>query len=103
MSHFTRIGTIRITPSLMFNGTPTYQGPPDQTGKVVAITGEPSFRNKSSETCSLTYNTGGNTGIGYQVTKSLLAANAKVYLFARSPDRAAQAIESLKKETGKDK
>ena len=34
--------------------------------------------------------------------KALLQHNAKVYLAARSPERAAKAIEELKAETGKE-
>ncbi|KAJ7630227.1 NAD(P)-binding protein [Roridomyces roridus] len=43
--------------------------------------------------------TGGNTGIGYETVKQLLLKNAKVYLAARSPDKAATAIQSLEAET----
>ncbi|KZV61498.1 NAD(P)-binding protein [Peniophora sp. CONT] len=56
---------------------------PDLTGKVVIVTG-------------------GNTGIGKETVKALLQHNAKVYLAARSPDRAAKAIQELKTETGKE-
>ncbi|KAI0754739.1 NAD(P)-binding protein [Daedaleopsis nitida] len=44
--------------------------------------------------------TGGNVGIGYETVKALLSHDAKVYLAARSQERAKAAIESLKKETG---
>ncbi|KAJ7339066.1 NAD(P)-binding protein [Mycena albidolilacea] len=43
--------------------------------------------------------TGGNTGIGYHTVKQLLLKNAKVYLAARSPDKAAAAIKRLEEET----
>ncbi|KAJ7064334.1 hypothetical protein C8F01DRAFT_1219220 [Mycena amicta] len=43
--------------------------------------------------------TGGNSGIGYETVKQLLLKNATVYLAARSPDKAAQAIEKLAQET----
>ncbi|KAJ7630225.1 NAD(P)-binding protein [Roridomyces roridus] len=43
--------------------------------------------------------TGGNTGIGYETVKQLLLKNAKVYLAARSPGKAATAIQSLEAET----
>ena len=46
--------------------------------------------------------TGGNTGVGKEIVKALLQHNAKVYLAARSPERAAKAIEELKAETGKE-
>ncbi|VDB84627.1 unnamed protein product [Peniophora sp. CBMAI 1063] len=46
--------------------------------------------------------TGGNTGIGKETVKALLQHNAKVYLAARSADRAAQAIKDLKAATGKE-
>ncbi|KAJ7624061.1 hypothetical protein DFH06DRAFT_1230305 [Mycena polygramma] len=55
---------------------------PDLSGKVVIVTG-------------------GNTGIGYQTVKQLLLKNAKVYLAARSPEKAAAAIKSLEAETKK--
>ena len=46
--------------------------------------------------------TGGNTGVGKEIVKALLQHNAKVYLAARSPERAAKAIEELRAETGKE-
>ncbi|KAJ7032199.1 NAD-P-binding protein [Mycena alexandri] len=45
--------------------------------------------------------TGGNTGIGYQTIKQLLLKNATVYLAARSPQKAADAIKRLEGETKK--
>ncbi|KAJ7432138.1 NAD(P)-binding protein [Mycena galericulata] len=45
--------------------------------------------------------TGGNTGIGYETVKQLLLKNAKVYLAARSPEKAAAAIKRLESETKK--
>ncbi|KAF9652075.1 NAD(P)-binding protein [Thelephora ganbajun] len=56
---------------------------PDLTGKVTIVTG-------------------GNAGIGKETVKALLAKNAKVYLAARSEDRAKAAIEDLKQTTGKE-
>ncbi|KAJ7096996.1 hypothetical protein C8R43DRAFT_262420 [Mycena crocata] len=55
---------------------------PDLSGKIVIVTG-------------------GNTGIGYQTVKQLLLKNAKVYLAARSSEKAAAAIKSLEGETGR--
>lgn len=55
---------------------------PDLTGKVILVTG-------------------GNTGVGKETVKQLLAHNAKVYLAARSAQKANEAIEELKNETGK--
>ncbi|KAI1790008.1 NAD(P)-binding protein [Ganoderma leucocontextum] len=46
--------------------------------------------------------TGGNTGIGFETTKEMLKHNAKVYLAARSKEKAAAAIASLKDETGRE-
>ncbi|KAJ6549157.1 NAD-P-binding protein [Mycena sp. CBHHK59/15] len=43
----------------------------------------------------------GNTGIGYQTVKQLLLKNAKVYLAARSEEKAAAAIQKLEEETKK--
>ncbi|KAH8981078.1 NAD(P)-binding protein [Lactarius akahatsu] len=54
---------------------------PDLTGKVILVTGK--------------------TGIGKETVKHLLAHNAKVYLAARSAQRANEAIAELKNETGK--
>ncbi|KAJ7737827.1 NAD(P)-binding protein [Mycena maculata] len=45
--------------------------------------------------------TGGNTGIEYETVKQLLLKNAKVYLAARSGNKASAAIERLKEETHK--
>ncbi|KAJ7459597.1 NAD-P-binding protein [Mycena galericulata] len=45
--------------------------------------------------------TGGSTGIGYETVKQLLLKNAKVYLAARSPEKAAAAIKRLESETNK--
>jgi len=68
----------------IFPGKPrwTAKDMPDLSGKVVCVTG-------------------GNTGIGYQTCKALLEHNAKVYLAARSEQKANAAIERLKQETGK--
>ncbi|KAJ6452659.1 hypothetical protein C8R45DRAFT_1065259 [Mycena sanguinolenta] len=55
---------------------------PDLSGKVIIVTG-------------------GNTGIGYHTVKQLLLKNAKVYLAARSPEKAAAAIKDLEEETKK--
>ncbi|KAI0631524.1 NAD-P-binding protein [Trametes polyzona] len=55
---------------------------PDLSGKVMMVTG-------------------GNTGIGKETVKALLTHNAKVYIAGRSPQRVADAIEDLRKETGK--
>ncbi|KAI0052001.1 NAD-P-binding protein [Auriscalpium vulgare] len=56
---------------------------PDLTGKVVIVTG-------------------GNAGIGKETVKALLQHNAKVYMAARSEERAQASITALKEETGKD-
>ncbi|KAJ7679478.1 NAD-P-binding protein [Mycena polygramma] len=55
---------------------------PDLSGKIIIVTG-------------------GNTGIGYETVKQLLLKNAKVYLAARSPEKAAAAIKRLEGETKK--
>ncbi|KAJ6574425.1 NAD-P-binding protein [Mycena capillaripes] len=55
---------------------------PDLSGKIILVTG-------------------GNTGIGYETVKQLLLKNAKVYLAARSLEKAAAAIKRLEEETGK--
>ncbi|EIW63604.1 NAD-P-binding protein [Trametes versicolor FP-101664 SS1] len=45
--------------------------------------------------------TGGNTGIGRETVKRLLMKNAKVYMAARSKEKAERAIAELHDETGK--
>ncbi|KAJ7751746.1 NAD(P)-binding protein [Mycena maculata] len=49
----------------------------------------------------VTFVTGGNTGIGYETVKQLLLKNAKVYLAARSLEKATAAINRLENETKK--
>ncbi|KZV62250.1 NAD-P-binding protein [Peniophora sp. CONT] len=56
---------------------------PDLSGKVIIVTG-------------------GNTGVGKETVKALLQHDAKVYLAARSRERASKAIEELKADTGKE-
>ncbi|KAJ6462604.1 NAD(P)-binding protein [Mycena sanguinolenta] len=55
---------------------------PDLSGKIVLVTG-------------------GNTGIGYETVKQLLLKNAKVYLAARSEEKATVAMKRLETETKK--
>ena len=45
---------------------------------------------------------GGNTGIGKETVKALLQHNAKVYLAARSKEKANATISELKAATGKE-
>jgi NAD(P)-dependent dehydrogenase (short-subunit alcohol dehydrogenase family) len=56
---------------------------PDLSGKVIIVTGA-------------------NTGVGKETAKALLAHNAKVYMSARSQEKAEQAIKDLKEQTGKE-
>jgi len=56
---------------------------PDLSGKVVLMTG-------------------GNSGLGLETTKVLLNHGAKVYMGARDKTRALEAIEEVKKATGKE-
>jgi light-dependent protochlorophyllide reductase len=46
--------------------------------------------------------TGGNTGLGYQCAKAILKSDSffHILIACRNPDKAANAIEKLKKETG---
>ncbi|KAJ6559082.1 hypothetical protein DFH09DRAFT_1247891 [Mycena vulgaris] len=56
---------------------------PDLTGQVIIVTG-------------------GNSGVGKETAKALLQHNAKVYIAARSAEKAKAAIADLKSETGKE-
>ncbi|KAI0089974.1 NAD(P)-binding protein [Irpex rosettiformis] len=56
---------------------------PDQSGKVIIVTG-------------------GNTGIGKETVKALLVKNAKVYVATRNKAKSLAAIEFLRKQTGKE-
>ncbi|KAK7055765.1 NAD(P)-binding protein [Favolaschia claudopus] len=56
---------------------------PDLSGKVMIVTGA-------------------NIGVGKETVKALLQHNAKVYLAARSPEKAKEAIQDLKSQTGKE-
>lgn len=66
-------------------GKPTWSADhlPDLSSKVVLVTG-------------------GNTGIGREIVKRSLMKNAKVYLAARSQQKAERAIQELREETGKE-
>ncbi|KAH6912847.1 hypothetical protein BKA70DRAFT_1265218 [Coprinopsis sp. MPI-PUGE-AT-0042] len=56
---------------------------PDLSGKVMIVTGA-------------------NAGIGKETAKALLKKNAKVYMAARSQEKAESTIQELKEETGKE-
>ncbi|KAJ7482828.1 NAD(P)-binding protein [Mycena galericulata] len=73
-------------------------------GAVFARMSAPAFRPERDMpdlSGKVTLVTGGNTGIGYETVKQLLLKNAKVYLAARSPEKAAAAIKRLESETNK--
>ena len=65
--------------SLIYGNKFSVQDIPSQTGKVIIVTG-------------------GNTGIGYESVKELARAGAKVYLAARSTEKAQAAIKEIKAE-----
>ncbi|KAM5536596.1 hypothetical protein V8D89_009691 [Ganoderma adspersum] len=78
-------GQLKLLQQSLLPPKPTF-GPtqiPDLSGKVMLVTG-------------------GNTGVGYEIIKELLKHDAKVYMAARSEDKARSAIEKLKEETGKE-
>lgn len=77
---------------------------PDQTGKVVLVTGGTylspySFISLRHYNLHICYQTSGNSGVGYETVKQLLLKNAKVYLAARDPFCAREAASKLKLET----
>ncbi|KAG6854132.1 hypothetical protein C0991_010296 [Blastosporella zonata] len=64
---------------------------PDLSGRVIIVTG-----------ANTAYPSKLRTLITYLLTQALLVHNAKVYIAARSKDKAEAAIEDLKKDTGKE-
>eukprot|EP00842_Homolaphlyctis_polyrhiza_P001356 jgi/Hompol1/2220/HPOL_005891-RA len=46
--------------------------------------------------------TGGNTGLGFETSLQLATKGARVFIACRNPERAANAITDIKKQTGKD-
>ncbi|KAI0345469.1 NAD(P)-binding protein [Trametopsis cervina] len=56
---------------------------PDLSGKVMIVTG-------------------GNTGVGKETVKALLAKNAKVYIATRNKEKSLSTIQDLQRETGKE-
>ncbi|KAJ7921419.1 NAD-P-binding protein [Mycena leptocephala] len=73
-------------------------------GSILARISPPSFRPERDMpdlSGKIILVTGGNTGIGYETVKQLLLKNAKVYLAARSPEKASAAIKRLEEETKK--
>ncbi|KAF7328394.1 Short-chain dehydrogenase/reductase family protein [Mycena venus] len=73
-------------------------------GSILARVSPPSFRPERDIpdlSGKIILVTGGNTGIGYETVKQLLLKNAKVYLAARSQEKAAAAIKRLEHETKK--
>ncbi|KDE03198.1 hypothetical protein MVLG_06289 [Microbotryum lychnidis-dioicae p1A1 Lamole] len=73
------LSTTFFPPAALFSA----EDMPDLSGKVIIVTG-------------------GNAGIGYETVKALLKKNAKVYLAARSQDKAEKAIASLRQDTGRE-
>lgn len=72
---------------------------PDQTGKVVIVTGAVLI---SSLDDTVNFHIGGNNGIGKETVRTLLERNAKVYMASRSKAKAEAAIAELKEATGKE-
>ncbi|WFD29800.1 hypothetical protein MSPP1_000813 [Malassezia sp. CBS 17886] len=66
---------------------------PDETDRVCCHSGPTLTR-------QVAIVTGGNAGVGYYTVLALLRKNAKVYLAARSEERAREAIAKLEKEDG---
>ncbi|KAJ7676744.1 NAD(P)-binding protein [Mycena polygramma] len=71
-------------------------------GAILARISPPPFRperDMPNLSGKITTVTGGNTGIGYETVKQLLLKDAKVYLAARSAEKASAAINRLEEET----
>ena len=69
---------------------------PDLTGKIAIVTGSFIFHVAVSRMLTLVF-AGGNSGIGKQTVAVLLSKGAKVYLAARSEEKANAAIADIHK------
>ncbi|KAJ7173014.1 NAD(P)-binding protein [Mycena crocata] len=70
-------------------------------GTIISVMGQ-SFPSKSKlSVTDIIPDLTKQVGVGKETAKALLAHNAKVYIAARSPDKARKAIENLRSQTGR--